>query len=260
MRLTSLDLLFWAAGFLLNSTLLVILWCRYRARSFPFFTALITLMVVKTIVLYCVQHYGTRDTYFHTYWSLSILETLLQLSVVYEVASLVFRPLDVWAPDLKSTFGWLLGLSIFVAVGLTWLASPPARTWMQSFANKGDFFAEALLSQLFVAMMGVSVSAGFPWKTHVAAIAQGLGAYSLIAVLIETGHAYFGVGREMPAFVVLSQVRMIAYLGCIVYWIFTLSYDEQPARQMTGKMREQIVDLQTRMAYDLRTLRSRKNR
>ena len=259
MRLTSLDFLFWAAGFLANTTLLVILFYRRRAKSFPFFTSLITLMVVKTIVLYFVLHYGSRDNYFHTYWSLSIIDTTLQLCVVYEVASLVFRPLAVWAPDLRNSFGWLLGLSLSVALCITWLASPPARTWMQSFASKGNLFAAALLSELFVAMMGVSVSAGFPWKTHVAAIAQGMGAYSLIAVLIETGHAYFGVGREMPAFVVLSQVRMTAYLGCVVYWTFTLSCDERAARKMSGEMHAQMVILQDRMAYDLRNLRSRKN-
>jgi uncharacterized membrane protein YsdA (DUF1294 family) len=259
MRLTGLDFLFWAAGFLLNITLMVILWYRHRAKSFPFFTALITLAIVKTIVLYLVQKHGTRDSYFYTYWSLTMVDTILQLCVVYEVAGRVFRPLDVWAPDLRNSFVWLVGLSAAVALGVTSLASPPARTWMQSFVTKGNFFAEALLSELFVAMMGVSVTAGFRWKTHVAAIAQGMGAYSLITALIEAGHAYFGVGREMPAFVVLSQVRMTAYLGCIVYWIFNLSYDEQPARTMTGKMREQILELQTRMAYDLRTLRSRKN-
>ena len=160
MRLTGLDFLFWAAGFALNVTLLVILWYRRRAKSFPFFTALITLMVVKTILLYFVLHYGSRVNYFHTYWSLSIIDTTLQLCVVYEVASLVFRPLAVWAPDLRNSFGWLIGLSLIVALCITWLASPPARTWMQSFATKGNLFAAALLSELFVAMMGVSVSAG----------------------------------------------------------------------------------------------------
>ena len=61
-----------------------------------------------------------------------------------------------------------------------------------------------------------------------AKIAQGLGAYSLLGVLIETGHSYFGVGRELPAFIVLSHVRMAAYLVCVNYWIISLWRKERP--------------------------------
>ncbi len=258
MRLTGLDLLFWAAGFIANLGLLFVLWYRRRGKDFPFFTALITLIVIKTIVLYFVLHYGTKGSYFYAYWSLTVLDTMLQLCVVYEVASRVFRPLDVWAHDVRSSFVWLLALSVSMALGLTWMASPPARTWMQAFATKGNLFAAALQSELFVAMMALSINARLPWKTHVAKIAQGLGAYSLFGVLIESGHSYFGVGRELPAFIMLSHIRMAAYLGCVNYWIINLWRDEQPARKMTAEMREKMFTLQRRLEYDLHDLRSRK--
>jgi hypothetical protein len=104
MHPTGLDLFFWAAGFLENLGLLLVLWYRRRARSFPFFTALITLIVLKTMVLYLVLHYGTKDWYFYTYWSLTVLDTILQLCVVYEIASRVFRPLDVWGKRRTKQF------------------------------------------------------------------------------------------------------------------------------------------------------------
>src|ERR1700733_6685474 len=133
MRLTSLDFLYWAAGFITQLALLCVLWYRRRARAFPYFTALITLNVVRTIVLYIVLHNGTKAGYAYTYWSAAVLDVILQLCVVYEVASRVFRPLDIWANDVRSKFVWLLGLSISVALGLTWLESPPVRSWMQGF-------------------------------------------------------------------------------------------------------------------------------
>jgi hypothetical protein len=256
-RLTGLDLLFWAAGFVANLGLLFVLWYRRRARVFPFLTALITLNVGRTIVLYLVLRYAAKNSYFYTYWSLIVLDTTLQLCVVYEIASRVFRPLDVWAHDLRTSFVWLMGLSLSVAFALTWLASPPARTWIQAFATRGNLFAAALLSELFVAMMALSINAGLPWKTHVAKIAQGLGAYSLITVLIESGHSYFGAGRELPTFTALSHVRMAAYLGCVTYWMINLWRDERPARRMTEEMRGKMFTLQTRLEYYLRDLRSR---
>lgn len=259
MRLSNLDFEFWAVGFVFNVTLLTILCYRRRAKTFPLFTALITLLVVKTIVLFLVMRYGTKDGYRHAYWSLTFIDTLLQLSVVYEIASRVFRPLNVWAHDLRNSFVWLTGLSVCIAFGLTCLASPPARNWMQSFTTKGNLFAAALLSELFLAMMALSVIGGYPWRTHVASIAQGMGLYSLVAVVIETGHAYFGLQAKTGAFLVFSQIRMLAYLGCVFFWIATLSRDEEPARTMTAEMRNRVLQLQTRMEYDLRYLRSWKN-
>ncbi len=258
MHLTGLDLLFWAAGFAENLTLLFVLWYRRRAKAFPFFTALVTLVVIKTLVLYFVNLYRTKNDYAYTYWTLAILDMTLQLCVVYEVASLVFRPLNVWAEDIRSSFIWLISLSLLVALGLTWLGSAPSQTWMQALTTKGNLFASTLLSELFVAMMALSVKVRLPWRTHVAKIAQGLGAYSLISVLIDTGRSYFGVSREKPAFVAISHVRMAAYLGCVTYWIASLWPDELPARTMTAEMREKIFTLQARVAYHLQDLRSRK--
>src|ERR1700722_13108567 len=258
MRLTNLDFLFWAAGFVEQLALLYVLWYRRRARAFPYFTALITLNVVRTIVLYLVLHYGTKADYARTYWSATVLDVILQLCVVYEVASRVFRPLDVWARDVRSKFVWLVILSLAVAVGLSWIESPPARTWIQAFATKGNLFTAVLQIELFVVMMALSVTAGLPWRTHVAKIAQGLGAYSLISVLFETGHSYFGLSRDLPVFILLSHVRMAAYLGCVSYWIINLWSDERAARRMTEQMREGMFTLQMQVEYHLQDLRSRK--
>jgi hypothetical protein len=258
MHLSGIDLLFWLLGFLENLGLLVVLVYRRRAERFPFFTALITLNVIRTIVLYLVLRYSTRDGYFYSYWSLSVLDTILQLCVVYEVASRVFRPLEVWAHDVRGNFVWLFGVSLSVAFLLTWLASPPARTWMQSFTTKGNLFTAALQSELFVAMMALSIHVRLPWRTHVAKIAQGLGAYSLLGVLIETGYSYFGIGRQLPAFILLSHVRMAAYLVCVNYWIISLWRKERTVRTMTPEMREKMFTLQMLLEYDLENLRSRK--
>ena len=258
MHLTGLDLLFCAAGFLENVGLLFILWYRRRAKSFPFFTTLITLNVARTIVLYFVLDYGTKQGYFYTYRSLALFDVMVLLCIVYELASRVFRPLGEWAGDVRTSLVWLASLSVTVALGLTWLASPPARMWMQAVVSKGLLFSAALMSELFVGMMALSLSARLPWKTHVAKIAQGLGAYSLISVLIETGHNYVGVGRDVPAYIVLSHVRMAAYLGCVTYWIIMLWRDERPSREMTEEMRVRLFTLQRWVEYDLQGLRSRK--
>jgi hypothetical protein len=258
MHLTGLDFFFWAVTFLENLGLLFVLWYRRLAKSFPFFTALALLSVIRAVVMYFVLNHASTHSYFVTYWSLAVADTMLELGIVYEIANRVFRPVGVWAQDVRGSFLWMVGLSVTVALGLSWLASPPARTWEQSFVTKGTLFAAALISELFVLMMALSISAGLPWRTHVAKIAQGLGAYSLVSLLIETGHSYFGVGGEVRTFIFLSRVRIAAYIACLAYWSVMLWRKEQPSREMTQEMRERLFALQRRVEYDLQNLRSRK--
>jgi len=257
-RLSEMDLFFWAAGFAVHLVLLFVLFYRGRARVFPFFTSLIAFSVVRTMILYPVMHYATTAGYVYTFWSLAVLDVMLQLGVVYEVASRVFRPLNVWAPDVRGSFLWLLNLSTTVALALAWADNPLVRTRVGALVARGNLFAAALESEILIAMLALSVTARLPWKTHVAKIAQGLGIYALVSVLLETAHSYSGVSRLLPSFSILSHVRIALYLCCATYWIVSLSRNERPARTMTAEMREKMFALGSQVAYDLHDLQSRK--
>jgi hypothetical protein len=258
MQLGGLDLFFWAAGLAGNIALLFVLLYRQLARRFPFFTSLIALNVFRTLALYCVFHLGTAKAYFASYWSLTLLDTALQLCIVYEIAVTVFRPAGTWAPDVRQRFLWLLFPSVAIALGLSWLATPPARLWQQAAVARGNLCAESLMSELFALMMALSVSSGLPWRTHVARIAQGLGTYSLFSLMIQTGQSYFGVDRGAPMFLVLSHIRMASYLVCVTYWIVALWAEEQQPIPMPEELRRSLFALQNKVAYDLQILRSRK--
>ena len=91
-HLSGLDLFFWVAGLILNAVLLLVLWVRHRAAEFPFFTALTTLEVVRTIALFFIHSYARSSAYFYAYWSLAFVDVALQLGVIYEITSHVFRP------------------------------------------------------------------------------------------------------------------------------------------------------------------------
>jgi hypothetical protein len=258
MHLTGLDLWFWAAGFLSHLVLLFVLWKRHRVKLFPFFTTLIATNIIRTIGLYLVKRYGTTANYFYTYWSLAVLDTILQFCVAYEMASHVFRPMGVWASDVRKSFIWLLSLSLAVASGLTCLASPPTRFLVQSLVIKVNFFTIAWMSELFVGMMTLSARVKRPWNTHVAAISKGLGVYSMVGVLIESGTTYFGAGQNTQTYTALSHLRMMVYLGCVAYWIITLWCDAPAYQDLTETMRAQLFSLQRRVEYDLQSLRSRR--
>jgi hypothetical protein len=208
------------------------------------------------MALYLTFRLGTRHAYFVTYWSLAILDVALQLAVVYEMASHVFRPLGRWARDVHRGFLWLLGGSIAVASLLTWMAAPAAHSWQEVVVIRGSFFSAALMSELFVGMVAFSVIAGLPWKTHVARISQGLGAYSIVCILIEAGHSYSIITPGTPTYVMLSHIRMAVYLVCITYWIVMLWRNAPRPKDLPDKMNRQLSLLQSRVAYDLYRIRS----
>lgn len=258
MHLTGIDYFLWVAAFLLHLALLFTLFYRGRAKDFPFFTSLIALNVVRTVILYLVFDHGSKQAYYRTFWSIGLLDVVLQLGVVYEVASRVFRPLNVWAPDVRTNFLWLLNISTTVALALAWAENPAARTWVEDLVARGNLFAAALESEILVAMVALSANANLPWKMHVAKIARGLGVYSLVSVMFECAQTYTGISRMLPSLHTLNHLLIGVYLSCVVYWIASLSRDEAPSRVMTPEMREKIFALRSQVAYDLQDLQSRK--
>ncbi|HEU5404113.1 MAG TPA: hypothetical protein VFU86_22345 [Terriglobales bacterium] len=258
MHLSGLDLLFWVAGLLGHTLLLFIIVQRKRAESYPIFTSLIIVNILRTIALYFVLHYGTRAQYFDTYWSLAIVDASLQIGVVYELAAGTFRPLGSWARDVRPTLIALGFASLVVAAILTFWATPPSKRWIQAVVIKGNFFSEVCISELFVIILWLSVTSGLPMKTHASRISQGFGVYSIIDLGIEAGHSYFGVGGSDHSYIALSHVRMLAYLGCVCFWITTLWPDEPPKRYLTDEMRSQLAELQRQLRGDSQEPRFRK--
>jgi hypothetical protein len=259
MQLTGVDLLFWAAGFIAHAVLLIVLWLRKRALTFPIFTCLIALNVARTIVLFFIRLIGTKPGYFYTYWSLAIVDVALQLGVIYEMASRIFRPNGKWAVDMRGGLVSWICISVVVAGTLAWIPTPPSNLWMQVVFIKGSFFSAALLSELFAGMILLSAKAGLPWKTHVARIAGGLGIYSVITILVETGNAYFGFKSGSHAYDELERIRMTVYLGCVVYWTIVVWLDGPPTRSLTESMRQQILVVQGSAVEDLKSLESNKD-
>lgn len=255
MHLSGLDFVFWVSAFIGHLALFSILLVRHRIGTYPLFSALILSDIARTAILYTVYQSGTPQNYYTWYWSMAILDTTLQFGVLYEVASIVFRPGGAWARDVRGGWLRLLAGAVLVASLLTWLAAPAARSWQQVLVVKGSFFTAVLMSELFVGMVTLSLTAGLPWKTHVARIAQGLGTYSLLDILIEAGHTLFGREYTSHTDIMLSHGRMAVYLGCLLYWIVTLWQNAPSPQVLPLWMRELLPQLQTRVEADLALVR-----
>jgi hypothetical protein len=233
----------------------LVLIVRRRARSFPAFTSFVAENIGTTVALYFALGHLTFTTYCHLYWSLGILDEILQLFVFYELAVHVFCPTGVWARDVHRTFVGVVCASSLVALLLTWLAHPTARLPVQTFMLRSNFFSAALMSELFVSMMVLSTTAGLPWKTHVARIAQGLGAYSVVCVATDIAVNYISLSQHAYLYTQLSHLQILTYLLCEVFWIAMLWQEAPVPRELPESMRIQIYTLQKQVENDLIRIR-----
>jgi hypothetical protein len=240
MQLSLIDRSLWAATFAEDLALISVLLFRHRVRKLPFFTALICLDVFRTVALFLIQYHGARSTYFYTYWSLALIDVLLQLGVLYRVAAQVFRPTNKWAEDTIHGFVWLIIVSVVVATVLTWIPNPPVVMVLQVALLKGNFYSALLLSELSVGIFALSVGTGLPWTAHVARVMHGFIAYLLCTLALETARTYFGVTQGSHVYDDLSHIRIAVYVVCMAYWVVTLWMDAPPTREMTDLMRQQV--------------------
>jgi hypothetical protein len=248
MRPNTLDFSFWAAGLLGHAILLAVLLVRGRFRQVPFFSALIASNIVETIALFWIFGTGARAAYSYAYWSFALLESGLKLAVLYEVADSVYRPVGIWARDVRFQITLLAGASVVAALGLAWWASPPAKTFLASFVIRGNLFIAVLLSMLFAAILATSSQVGLAWRNHIWQVALGLGVYSMITFVVEGAHSYLGVDAHVAAYKVLSRFRIAVYLGLLCYWIEMIWLNEPKRRLVTPAMRASLFALRSQLA------------
>jgi hypothetical protein len=256
MQLTGTDLLFWVAGLFVHVTLLVVLFTRRRAKTFPVFTTLIAANVLNGVVLFEIANYGTEHFYLVVYFVFAVLDLILQLSVTYELARDIFCPTGTWAPDVRKGFFILIVAGGPLALVLAALPTPDETTWIRSLITRGNLFSSAFQCELFVGMIAFSATARLPWKTHVARIAQGLGFLSSIGLLTEAGHNV--LPKSSTLYQNLTLIRMTAYLLSAGYWIVMLWLNAPELRELPEEMRRQLFTLQAMLNNDLRKLRALK--
>ena len=258
MRITTLDNIFWVAGFLGNIILLVVLWTRDRARHFPIFTGMAVFCTCRTLVLFFVHRYGSSNAYYYSYWILAIGDVVFQFLVMYEAASHAFCPGGRWAPGVRRTFLWMIAASAVLAVGLAWLAQPAGKTLLRVITLRANFSASVLMSALFVGMIVLSVTTGLPWRTHVARIVQGLGVYAIVGILVEALQSNFGNDRGTDVYKLLSHIQIGTFMVILTYWIITLAKDAPEPRTLPAQLQRQLVQLNHQTALTLDYLRLRR--
>ena len=216
MNLSLLDTFFWAAGFICNAALLSVLVYKRRFRTVPWFTTWITFGIVYTITLFVAFRVGSKHLYAVLYWGGAFLDLLLQLAVVLEIATYVFRRGEHWVEGAKVRFA-LMGICAPLIAGLmAWQMTPAATSSLDAWVSRDSLFTTVVVCILFSAVMVVSQQVGVGWRNLVLREGYGVIGMAVVAFVTDTLHAYW---RTIEHFSQLEHLRMVAYLGTLVYWM-----------------------------------------
>jgi hypothetical protein len=243
MGLTWKDVALWITTFATLAALFGVLIGRKRWKQFPFFTALVGFEAFSAVALYAALKHA--QIYSWLYWVAQIVEFVLQLAVVVEIARQVFKPFGRWAAGARSFWIGACGVSLVAALGLTFVASPHAPTYSWAWVIKGNLFAVMLTCMISIAVLVTARQYGLAWRNHVIGLAQGWTLWAFIAFAVETCQSYFGYSSFYTE---VGYIGELANLAAVIYWIF-IFWQEEPSRAMSPEMLEILVERQRQLDY-----------
>ena len=249
MNLSLQATLLWAAGFICNAALLSILIYKGRVRSVPWFTAWISFGILYTIALFTAFRGGSKDLYRILYWGGAFLDLLLQIAVVFEIASYVFRRGGRWVEGARGRLA-AVGVAGPIAGGImAWKMTPAATSQLDALDSRASLFTTVVLCTFFASVLLVSQQVGVGWRTRVLREGYGLIAWALVAFVTDTLHAYW---RTVEHFTELEHVRMVAYLGSLVYWMVVFWLPDRVMTEPDGSASKRLEEM--RRELELRRL------
>lgn len=239
--------LLWAAGFGMNAALLLVLLWKGRWRIVPWFTAWIGFAFVTTIVLYLGHTYGSVALYRALYWSAAFIDVLLQLTVILEVSSMVFKRGESWVGNARPKLVWSAIAVVLVALFLALKITPAAETTRDALYSRASLFVTILVTGLFTAVMGISQQVGVSWRNILIREGPGFLLLNLVSFVTDTLHAYW---RTAEHFGDLEHVRMGVYLATLGYWIVVFWLPERAQAVVDEDTKKRLRDLRSRLEYE----------
>jgi hypothetical protein len=208
------------AGLLGHLLLLIVLFSRRRATSFPWFTLLIVYYLLRSIGLAAFLRVSGHPVQAFGALIIDLMDVLLQCGVLAELVWIGLRPLN------RIRRGTLPLLLVASGVLIVMRLAPTGHFSMRTILALTHFLLSVLMVEWAIVLAFLLRPLGLSWRSHVAAITFGFAVYSA-ALLVAGG--YFTIGREMRDFVFFAFTRIFVYLLVQVFWCVTLWLPEPRA-------------------------------
>ena len=239
MRVTLVALALWAAGSALNAALVFILIYKRRHQTVPWFTAWLVFQLGYAIACFLVYRLGTKAEYRWVYWIGALVDFLLQVAVILEVAAHVMKREGEWVEGAKSALLPFAVAGPLVGLVLATTMTPATPTLLTSLGARASLFTTILICALFVAVVRGSQRLGLDWWGHVARESYGLTIWTVAAFATDTLHAYW---RTMGQWQALEDLRIAFWQAALLYWCVSFWLPETGHRPMPEEVKKKIIE------------------
>jgi hypothetical protein len=244
-HVSGLDGVLWALGISGESLLVGILFYRGLQRIFPIFTAYLLWVLISDPVLLLVgSNPHTSSWYSPVYYTVSIVQFFLELSVLIEIAAIVVRPAKGSLPKIALMI--LAGIVLLIGVGGLFFAT---RLNASTLAHpRTVFVVDCTMAILRLAtFLVIAASAqvlGLGWKNHVLQLASGLAFYSAVTLVSAIARSHL---RASPTYNEqyhhLIQLGAVGYLCSLTYWCYSFARKEAPRKEFSPQMTQLLVSI-----------------
>jgi hypothetical protein len=204
--------------------------------------------MVMSLVLYALDRRDSGSWYAWVYYTVVLIDFVLQLGVIWEIAHIVMRPTESWVRDAKKQFILWGAVGVLLAAALPWLVMPPAANLLDRLEVRANLFTSLVICELIAVVTRTSRSLGLGWRNHVMALGNGWTAWAVAAILVDGLHSYFGADRYYGE---LEHVRMFVYLAALGYWMVQFWLEEPVRQPISPELRAYIEALHLRIKKDI---------
>jgi hypothetical protein len=223
---------------------LVYLMIRKRSsRDYPILLSYFIFNLVEDPLAWSLLH--TR-VYLTFYFTITVMDYLFQLLIIFEIGRNVFRPAK---RSLPFRLWPIVTGGILVCAILAATFSPQ----VQGGGNDGithvllrvTLGLAVLKLLLFAAMAGFAQFLGIGWKDRVLRLASGLAFYGAVSLVVQlsSSHASSANPNYFQYLVRLAQTQSAAYNLTLISWIWAFSRNEAPRKDFTPQMQEVLVTI-----------------
>jgi hypothetical protein len=227
------------AGIVWEAAVLIFLVRRQVYKILPLFCTYIAWTFASDIassLIFSLAH----DSYYHYYLVEMTVDSLLQFTVLVELAWSVLRPIRSSLP--RATL-YVLALLIAIAGLAIWplvAQTVPLKLTAQGallFRLQETFAILRIVCFLVMASFSQLLSIG--WRDRELQVATGLGVYSIVSLLVLLLHSH-----QQWANLTYHQVDfavIISYLGTLSYWVFSFAAKEQKRKEFSPQMQQFLL-------------------
>jgi hypothetical protein len=234
MSTVNLDTVLWYAGIVTEAAVLGLLLYRRVWRVLPFFCVYSAWTLLSDGAGYAVVHLWP-SRYLTTYLAIAVLDSLLQLAVLVELAWSVLRPLRASLPRgalvLVGALILSLGAVIWPFANIPGFNSLPPEWHLLMRLEQSVSILRILI---FLGLAGCSHFLSIGWRNRELQVATGFGFYSLVSVAVAMLHTHQAMG---PQYRQLDQLLVASYLCSLLYWAFSFAQKEPERQEITPQMR-----------------------